>query len=109
MFHNIISETEKITKWVVAIDPNTDLTGQPDNVYPFAGGEDQWTVVINETQIAWAAEYGTACMIFITALQTRREHLTRNPANDLGKWWTVRTADFTASVDRETGEVSYVD
>lgn len=81
MFHNIISETEKITKWIVAIGPSTDLTGQPDNVYPFAGGEDQWTVVVGEKQIAWAAEYGTACMIFITALQTQREHAQRCPSD----------------------------
>jgi hypothetical protein len=71
---NSITETEKITRWLVAIDASTDLTGQPDNVYPFNGVEDQWAVVISETQIAWAAEYSTACMIYISALQTQREH-----------------------------------
>lgn len=83
MTTNIISETEQITKWHVAINRTTDLTGQPDNVYPFAGGvEDQWAVVMGEKQIAWAAEYGTACMIYVSALQTRREHAERCP-NDI--------------------------
>ena len=80
---NIVTQHEQITKWVVAIDATTDLTGQPDNVYPFAGVEDQWAVVMNERQIAWAAEYSTACMIFITALQTRREHVQRCPADSI--------------------------
>lgn len=79
---DILTETQKITKWVVAIDSTTDLTGQPDNVYPFAGGvEDQWAIVIGEKQIAWAAEYGTACMIYVSALQTRREHAQRCPGD----------------------------
>lgn len=76
---NILTQTEQITKWHVAIDRTTDLKGQPDNVYPFAGVEDQWAVVMNETQIAWTAEYGTACMIYVTALQTQREHALRCP------------------------------
>ena len=77
---SIITETEQITKWIIAIDRHTDLTGQPDNVYPFAGGaEDQWAVVMNEKQIAWAAEYSTACMIYVTALQTAREHAEHCP------------------------------
>lgn len=77
---DILTETQKITKWVVAIDATTDLTGQPDNVYPFAGGvEDQWAIVMNGKQIAWAAEYGTACMIYVSALQTRRDHAERCP------------------------------
>lgn len=86
MIQDILTQSEKITKWVVAIDKATDLTGQPDNVYPFAGLEDQWAVVIGEKQIAWAAEYGTACMIFVTALQTRSEHARRCPqdADDYG-------------------------
>lgn len=78
----IIEPKEQITKWLVAIDRYTDMSGQPDNVYPFAGGvEDQWAIVMNETQIAWAAEYGTACMIYVSALQTRREHAERCPAD----------------------------
>jgi len=80
---NIVTQHEQITKWVIAIDPTTDLTDQPDNVYPYAGAEDQWAVVMNETQIAWAAEYGTACMIYVTALQTRREHAQRCPADTI--------------------------
>lgn len=82
----ILTLTEQITKWVLPIGPSTDLTGQPDNVYPFAGVEDQWAVVMNEKQIAWAAEYGTACMIYVTALQTHREHAERCPqdADDYG-------------------------
>jgi hypothetical protein len=62
----ILSPKDQITKWLVAIDPTTDLTGQPDNVYPFAGGidGDQWAVVIGETQTAWSSEYGVACLIY---------------------------------------------
>lgn len=78
---SILTQHEQITKWHVAIDRHTDLSGQPDNVYPFNGGEDQWVVVIAGVQIAWAAEYGTACMIFITALQTQRRHAERCPAD----------------------------
>ena len=82
---NIITETEQITKWVVAIDRHTDLTGQPDNVYPFNsnGGTDQWAVVMNEKQIAWAAEYGMACVIYIAAIQTQREHAERCPQDSI--------------------------
>lgn len=81
--NSILTQHEQITKWYVAIDRHTDLTGQPDNVYPFAGVEDKWAVVIDGKQIAWAAEYGTACMIYITALQTRREHAERCPADSI--------------------------
>ena len=81
--NNSITQHEQITKWIVAIDATTDLTGQPDNVYPFAGVEDQWAVVMDERQIAWSAEYGTACMIFIIALQTKREHAERCPADSI--------------------------
>lgn len=81
---DILTETQKITKWVVAIDATTDLTGQPDNVYPFAGGvEDQWAIVMNGKQIAWAAEYGTACMIYVSALQPQREHAQRCPQDSI--------------------------
>jgi hypothetical protein len=80
---SIVTQHEQITKWLVAIDATTDLTGQPDNVYPFNGVEDQWAVVMNGTQIAWTAEYGTACMIYVTALQTRREHAERCPADSI--------------------------
>lgn len=81
---DILTQHEQITKWLLPIDATTDLSGQPDNVYPFAGGvEDQWAIVMNETQIAWAAEYGTACMIYVSALQTRREHAERCPADSI--------------------------
>jgi hypothetical protein len=88
----IISAHEQITKWYVAIDRHTDLSGQPDNVYPFAGpstssgcesDEDRWAVVISEKQIAWTAEYGTACMIYISALQAQREHSERCPSDSI--------------------------
>ena len=79
----ILTQHEQITKWVLPIDATTDLTGQPDNVYPFNGAPDQWAVVMDERQIAWAAEYGTACIIFIIALQTKREHAQRCPADTI--------------------------
>lgn len=79
----IVTQNEQITKWDLPINRTTDLTGQPDNVYPFAGVEDQWAVVVGETQIAWAAEYGTACMIYVSALQTRREHAERCPSDSI--------------------------
>lgn len=79
----ILTQNEQITKWHVAIDRTTDLSGQPDNVYPFAGQEDQWAVVIGEKQIAWAAEYRTACMIYVSALQVKRAHAQRCPADSI--------------------------
>lgn len=106
---DIIEQTEQIVKWATPIDDATDLTGIPDNVYPFNGIDDKWAVVINEVQVGWSPAYGAACIQYIEALRVKREHVTRNPANDLGAWWTVRTGDFTASVDRGTNEVSYED
>jgi hypothetical protein len=81
---NSITETEKITRWLNPIERTTDMSAQPDNVYPFSGSqEDQWAIVMNGLQIAWAAEYGTACMIYVTALQTQREHAERCPADTI--------------------------
>lgn len=81
----IVTPNEQITKWVVAIDRHTDMSGQPDNVYPFNsnGGEDQWAIVLNGRQIAWAAEYGTICMIYVTTLQTQRRHAERCPQDSI--------------------------
>ena len=121
----ILTQKEQIVKWVVAIDATTDLTGVPDGAYPFNGLTDQWAVVIGEQAVNWSSTYGAACLMHIEAMRVNREHVTRNPstlrqaqdetssghspANGLGAWWTVRTAEFTASVDRETGEVRYED
>lgn len=109
MSANSIIEIENIVKWITVIDDTTDLQGIPDGVYPYNGLVDQWAVVVDERAVNWSCTYGVICLMHAEIMRTQREHVTRNPANDLGKWWTVRTADFTASVDRETGEVSYVD
>jgi hypothetical protein len=107
---NIINPIEAIVKWAVVIDPTTDLTGVPDGVYPFSGlNGDQWAVVVGERQVRWARDYGVICLMFAEVKRIEREHLERNPANELGAWWTVRKADFTMSVDRATNEVSYED
>lgn len=107
------SKLESIVKWAICIDPTTDLTGIPDGIYPFNGLTDQWAVVIGEQAVNWAPDYGRACIAHIEAMWVKREHVTRNPANGLGSWWTVRTGDqsgdYTARVDRETGEISYED
>lgn len=110
MTTSIISTQENIVKWITPIDPTTDLTDIPDGVYPFNYiGEDKWAVVIGGAVVNWSCTYGAACLMHIDAMRVKREHVQRNPANALGSWWTVRTADFTASVDRETGKVSYED
>lgn len=110
MSNNIIEQVEAIVKWQVVIDPTTDLAGIPDDIYPFADlGGDQWVIVIDEQQVAWASQYGVACLMYAEALRIRREHVQRNLANELGAWWTVRKADFTTRVDRATNKVSYED
>lgn len=105
----ILTQFEQIVKWVVPIDDTTDLTGIPDGVYPYNGLVDQWAVVVDERAVNWSCTYGVICLMHAEIMRVKREHVGRNPANDLGKWWTVRTADYTASVDRETNEVSYAD
>lgn len=118
MSTEILTLQEQIVKWAVVIDPTTDLTSVPDDIYPFNGlpkgcealiGGDQWVIVIDEQQVAWAGQYGVACLMYAEALRIRREHVQRNLANELGAWWTVRKADFTMSVDRATNKVSYED
>lgn len=80
----ITQNASKVNELSFRIDAATDMAGLVDDVYPFEGSaEDKWTVVIGEAQIAWAAEYGTACMIYVTALQTRREHAERCPADSV--------------------------
>lgn len=71
---NSIIETENIVKWIVALHPTTDLRGIPDNVYPFAGVEDQWAVVIGEKQVRWSPDYSKACLMYIEILQVQRKH-----------------------------------
>lgn len=105
---DIIEQTEQIVKWATPIDDATDLTDIPDGVYPYNGLVDQWVLVMAETAVNWSCTYGAICLMHIEAMRVKREHVTRNPANGLGAWWTVRTADFTARVDRKTNEIDYV-
>ncbi len=91
------------------VDADTDLSQLIDGVYPYDDPCDQWVVVIDCQPIGWAPDWSAAAMQEIEALRVKREHITRNPANGLGKWWTIRTADYVAGVDRKTGEVSYND
>lgn len=114
---NIINPVEQIVKWQVVIDATTDLKGIPDGIYPYNGLVDQWVLVMAEQAVNWSCTYGAICLMEIEAMRVQKKHVTRNPANGpsassghgLGAWWTVRTADYMATVDRETGEVSYDD
>lgn len=78
---DILTHTENIIKWVVVIDPTTDLTGIPDGIYPFNGLIDQWAVVIGEMQVNWSSQYGVACLMYAEALRVNREHVQRCPGD----------------------------
>jgi hypothetical protein len=71
----------------------------------------EWEVWLDGEVTAWAADYGTAERSYFEMLRLERVHAQRNPANAAipPTWWNVNTGEFTARVDRETGEVSYED
>ena len=112
---NIIEQTEperkldQIIRWIISIDPATDLRNIPDGIYPFDYlGTDKWAVVVNEAQIAWGRDYGVVCVIYAEALRVKREHIERNPANAAisASWYTVNNGVDDFQVNRETGEVT---
>lgn len=87
-----------------------------DGVYPYddptpvdyRGQVDKWVIRIDGEEVAWHS--GTkqeAEAAYHDMLRVECDH-QRNPANGLGRWWEIRTADYTVSISRD-GEVSYED
>lgn len=80
---NRIAQDLKESKpdYLFVINDETDLTGLPDDIYPFAGHPDQWVVIIDEVAVNWAQDWGVAVLMWIDALRVKREHAQRCPAD----------------------------
>lgn len=80
-----------------------------DGVHEYDHPEDKFVVIVEGNEVAWTPTEATGWQAYNEITRVECEHVTRNPANGLGAWWTIRTGDYTASVDRVTGKVSYED
>lgn len=89
MTNQIVSQTE----------PNVNTLS--DGVHPYDHPEDKFVVIVEGDEVAWAPTEAAGWIAYneITRVELRPEfiegcdHVERNPANGLGRWWQWREVD----------------
>lgn len=91
---------------VTQTEPKSNIL--TDGVHEYDHPEDKFVVIVDGDEVAWTPTEAAGWTAYNEITRIECKHVKRNPANGLGRWWIIRTADYTASISRD-GKVSYED